>query len=49
VWWDPAIPQFRKSAAFKRILERMGVPAYWHRQGFPPMCRAVGATDFKCD
>jgi TolB-like protein len=49
VWWDPALPGFRNSATFKKILNGMGVPAYWREKGFPPHCRAVGAKDFTCD
>ena len=40
---------FHGSTAFKRILESMGIPTYWHAHGFPPQCRAVGAKDFTCD
>jgi TolB-like protein len=47
--WDPGLPGFRNSAAFKQILNSMGVPAYWRQNGFPPHCRAVGAQDFTCD
>ncbi|MCP5476815.1 MAG: hypothetical protein H7A19_18455 [Rhodanobacteraceae bacterium] len=47
--WDPVYEGLRASPAFKRILERMGVPAYWRAQGYPPQCRAVGADDFECD
>ena len=43
------LPGFRNSATFKNILNGMGVPVYWRQQGFPPMCRAVGAKDFTCD
>jgi TolB-like protein len=49
VWWDPALPGFRNSANFRKILNGMGVPVYWRQKGFPPMCRAAGAKDFTCD
>lgn len=26
-----------------------GLPAFWHEQGFPPQCRAVGDDDFECN
>ena len=46
--WEPVRPSFRNSPAFKRTLERLGVPAYWRKHGFPPQCRPLGATDFEC-
>ncbi len=27
--WDPGFPRFRNSPAFKAMLERLGIPAYW--------------------
>jgi hypothetical protein len=47
--WDTDLPEFRNSATFKKILNGMGISAYWRAQGFPPHCRAVGAKDFTCD
>jgi adenylate cyclase len=47
--WEPGFPGFRNSAAFKQMLQEMGVPAYWREHGFPPQCRADGAKDFTCD
>jgi TolB-like protein len=49
VTWEKHPPGFRRSAAFKQMLENTGVVAYWRKHGFPPQCRAVGATDFTCD
>jgi adenylate cyclase len=46
--WDPAYEGLRESPAFKRIIERMGAPAYWREHGYPPQCRPVGADDFEC-
>ena len=37
------------ATAFKQVLHDLGIPAYWHEHGFPPLCRAVGAKDFTCD
>jgi hypothetical protein len=48
VAWERVRPSFRNSPGFKRTLERLGVPAYWRKHGFPPQCRPVGATDFEC-
>ena len=46
--WDPALEGVRESSAFKRVLNRLGVPVYWHTHGFPPLCRPLGDTDFTC-
>jgi len=46
--WDPAYEGLRESPAFKRILERIGAPAYWREHGYPPQCRPVGDDDFEC-
>ena len=48
VAWERLPAAFRNSPGFKRALERLGVPAYWRKHGFPPQCRPVGATDFEC-
>jgi TolB-like protein len=47
-YWDPAYEGLRASPAFKHLLDRFGVPAYWRAHGFPPQCRAAG-TSFECD
>ncbi len=47
--WEPGFAGFRNSKAFKRMLHDMGIPAYWHEHGFPPLCRAMDAKDFTCD
>jgi TolB-like protein len=47
-YWDPAFEGLRASPAFKRILEQVGVPAYWREHGYPPQCRPVGADDYEC-
>ncbi|QKK03068.1 MAG: hypothetical protein HND55_10690 [Pseudomonadota bacterium] len=49
VYWDPSLPGLRNSDAFKRILDRFGVPAHWRVNGFPPQCRPLGVDDFECD
>jgi hypothetical protein len=30
------------------MLEGLGVPVYWRKQGFPPQCRPVGVDDYEC-
>ncbi len=49
VTWEKYPPGFQKSPAFKAMMVRDGVLAYWREHGFPPQCRAVGAQDFTCD
>jgi len=46
--WKRAPASFCNSPGFKCTLERLGVPAYWRKHGFPPQCRPLGATDFEC-
>ena len=46
--WDRYPASFRNSAGFKKALERLNVPAYWRKHGFPPQCRAIGDADFEC-
>jgi TolB-like protein len=47
-YWDPVHAGFRNSPAFRRILEYLGVPAYWRDHGYPPLCRPLGADDYEC-
>jgi TolB-like protein len=47
--WDRSQPAFRNSAGFKAVLAKLGVPAYWRANGYPPQCRAAGGEDFVCD
>ena len=49
VQWEPDFPAFRKSAAFKTVIERLGIAAYWREHGYPPQCRALGQQDFTCN
>ncbi len=42
-------PGFRNSAGFKKVLERLGVPVYWRKHGYPPQCRPLGTNDYVCD
>ena len=49
VHWEPGYPGFRNTPAFKAVLGRLGIPAYWREHGYPPQCRAVGTRDFTCD
>jgi TolB-like protein len=47
-YWDPVHAGFRNSPAFRTILERLGVLAYWREHGYPPLCRPLGADDYEC-
>jgi len=48
-WWFPFPLEFRNSPHRKRMMREMGIPAYWRKHGFPPLCRPVGDDDFECD
>ena len=48
-WWFPYPEHFRNSAARKRMMNKVGMPGYWRKHGFPPQCRAVGDDDFECE
>jgi TolB-like protein len=48
-FWDPAYEGLRATPAFKRIIEQLGLPAYWREHGYPPQCRPVGRSGFACD
>ena len=47
--WERYPASFRNSPGMKRLLEKMGVPAYWREHGFPPHCRAGAGKDFSCE
>ena len=47
--WERYPASFRNSPGMKRLLEKMGVPAYWRAHRFPPQCRAGAGKDFSCD
>ena len=49
VIWGPEFTRYRQSGEFKRFIEQGGVLAYWQEHGFPPQCRAAGASGFECD
>ena len=46
--WDPIRADFRGTAAFRKIIELQGIPAYWREHGYPPQCRPVGDDDYEC-
>jgi len=46
--WDPVRADFRGSTAFRRLIERQGIPDYWREHGYPPACRPKGDDDYEC-
>jgi TolB-like protein len=47
--WERYPPTFRNSPGMKRLVQNMGVTAYWRTHGFPPQCHARQGVDFSCD
>ena len=47
-WWFPYPLEFRNSPHRKRMMREMGLPEYWRKHGFPPLCQPKGADDFEC-
>ncbi len=43
------LTELRRRNVIKAVLNKLGVPAYWRKHGYPPQCRAQGSTDFICD
>ena len=46
--WSADYAVYRRSPQFKRFIRESGALAYWQGHGFPPQCRAIGASDFEC-
>jgi TolB-like protein len=47
--WTPDLRGFRQSDAFRSRIRDTGMLAFWHRYGWPDLCRAEGEDDFVCD
>jgi len=47
--WERDPPGWRNAPQMKAKLVKLGAVDYWREHGFPPQCRAVGASDFTCD
>ena len=47
--WHPAFAVTRKAERFKTLVRRAGLVDFWRAQGWPDLCRPVGADDFVCD
>jgi len=48
ILWARSDPEWVRSQARKRMIERWRLPEYWRAHGFPPQCRAVASADFSC-
>ncbi|MBY6204560.1 hypothetical protein [Halomonas denitrificans] len=48
-YWFDALRPYRESSAFKKYMHLFGLVEFWQDNGFPPMCRSLGADDFECD
>ncbi len=46
--WHPRFREFRQDEAFKRLLERLGLVAYWREHGWGEACRPLDGRDFEC-
>lgn len=49
LFYDIHYPRYRASAWFRSWVRDTGILAYWQSEGFPDLCRPVGADDFECD
>jgi len=47
--WLPSAADFRKTAAFKKMVRDSGLLEYWQAREYPDQCRPVGDDDFECD
>jgi adenylate cyclase len=48
-FWHPTYEPVRRTERFKAIARDLGFVDYWRARGWPPQCRAMGASDFVCD
>jgi len=47
--WNSGFRTFRQSDAFRARVRESGMLAYWQANGWPDLCRPVGADDFECN
>lgn len=47
--WSRALAEPENAGIRRRMINELGLPAYWRKHGFPPQCQGVGDNDFKCD
>jgi TolB-like protein/Tfp pilus assembly protein PilF len=49
-WFNyPIINPLYNSAAYKQLVKRIKLDAFWREHGFPAGCRPVGEDDFTCN
>jgi adenylate cyclase len=48
IWWAPGDDGWLRSAARKTMMKQWRLPDYWRKHGYPPQCKAIGASDFDC-
>jgi hypothetical protein len=46
--WRPIMAEARQLAAFRNLVEGVGLVAHWRDSGWPTLCRPIG-DDFECD
>tara|TARA_R110000868_G_scaffold2384_2_gene17605 strand:- start:3722 stop:5566 length:1845 start_codon:yes stop_codon:yes gene_type:complete len=49
LFYDIHYPRYRASTWFRTWVRETGILAYWQAEGFPDLCRPVGADDFECE
>tara|TARA_R110002073_G_scaffold194878_1_gene353952 strand:+ start:338 stop:2182 length:1845 start_codon:yes stop_codon:yes gene_type:complete len=49
LFYDLHYPRYRASVWFRTWIRETGILTYWQSEGFPDLCRPVGADDFECD
>jgi TolB-like protein len=47
--WNPEDKRQRSTERFKRLVREFRLVEYWREEGWPDLCRPVGADDFACD
>lgn len=46
--WSQGAEGYRRSEAFRKVVEHWNLPEYWRVYGFPEWCKPVGSDDFEC-
>ena len=47
--WSSPYASIRKTERFKAYVRADGMVDYWRKNGWPDLCRPMGANDFVCD
>jgi TolB-like protein len=48
-FWHPSYAAVRRTDRFKKVVQGLGLVAYWRERGWPAQCHAVGSNDFTCE